>query len=237
MKIIEFELYYNNEKISTANYAYLEDDINLYLYDLRLDKIIDIKINERINFYGFVYNNNGEKIYINDYELILKKHLKCDKDLNCLVIECEIDFSDVNYDYDQDLIDLFYFWGKENILYDSIRKNQYVYTLATLLYSGIPKNIPNNITININGNNIESKYGFYNTFAENLLGKRTYIGNGFDSLIDSFRESKVNKSTNQNVVNIEYYEILAEKLNFYSKNYLDEIITILEEFGFNVNKS
>lgn len=237
MKIIEFEIYYNSKKIFSTDYIYLEDDSSLYFYNLILNQEnINIKTGEKILLLGFIHNINGEKIYISEYEILLKKHLKCNQNINCLLIDGEIDFSDVNYDYDQDLIDLFYFWYKGNDLYDSIRKNQYVYTLATLLYSGIPTKISNFKTIEINGSIIETKYSLFNKLAEELIGNRGYIGNGLDSLADSFKESKLDKKTNKNVINISNYKNLAERFNIYNKNYLDKIIIILEEFGFHVNK-
>lgn len=235
MKDIGFELYYNNEKICEIDYVYLEDDTSLYLYNLLLENIIDIQEGERINFIGYITNKNKEKVFIIEYELILTKFLKCSKDANCLVLECKIDFSDANYDYDQDLVDLFYFWNKSKI-YDSFRKNQWIYTFATLLYSGVPQTLPNNKTLTIKGKEIESKYGFFNTFGELFIGKRGYIGSGLDSLIDTFREAKLKNIVHENIINITDYELLVEKMNFYGENYLDEIICIFKEYGFTVNK-
>lgn len=220
MKAI-FELYYKNKQIFTFDYLSLEenpDSWRWYCYNARASKNISINENEEVTIFGNVKNGGiGEW----DFKILKKVHIE---NTDCLVIDCEIDTSDLFFDFDQQYLDLIYFFDNEE--YVKLRKQQKVYNFVCARYSGYPEKLPSDKNITIDCSKIYSDYFFYTTLAELLIGEKAWIGNGTDSFEHILETSGVIENNN-NIVNLLYFN---ENVKFDV-----EVVKVLENYGFTVN--
>lgn len=222
---ITFELIIDNKSICTFDYAFVEDEDDfsrLYCYNVISDINVLLDEQDIVTFRGYIKSKMGKYIYT-EYELSIEKRINI-KSSNNLILECIIDFSKQDFhDYDQDIIDLLYFWDDRK--YTDLRKRQKFYNVGCLFYSGIPESLPNNLSITIDCSDINSNWYFYTMLAEKLIGDKGYIGSNLDAFNDCLRESKI-IIDNKNIINLS---------NFDEKILSVDIIEILEEHGFIVN--
>ncbi|WP_406845508.1 hypothetical protein [Flavobacterium soyae] len=222
---------------------YHDDDDNNEVYLLYLYNVKNIENWNLIKDESFIISS---KLIRNNLEVedisflkITPLHNRNFGITNNIEIECTIDFdfydesSLTAKEYNQDLIDLYFFWDQDKDFL-KYRKNQLLYTRAALRYSGVPQYIPNDKHIVIDGNFISGIFDLYNNLAEQLLGNKTYIASTLDGLEDSLVVSNIDKNLNTNTIELLNHNILKKTLNVRLDDYFEIFIEILKNFGFNV---
>lgn len=229
---ISFELTHEDCVIAEVGYTFLETDNKentLYLYDIEAENKIFVA-GTKLNFITYIEGRHGRHIYC-EYTLQLLRDVNI-LSSSCVVLFADIDFSEPDYyDYDQDVVDLLYLWDS-NIDFTLLRKKQWIYNFACLLYWGVPDNIPNDKTIEIDCSTISTSYYFYTLLAETILGRKAYIGSNLDALDDSLKQTKVKKD-NRNMICFNNYDTERDDRIWKSKT----AIEILTEHNFQVEFS
>jgi len=235
-KKVYFKLYLDYNIIIYCKYIFIEkitkNKFGIYFKSKKTNNIKKERFESEKIRVQFIINRNNEEIIINEFKIFTD--IK-NRNLNSnFYLEGFIDFIDDYYEYNQEVIDLLCFWNNNSTLLNS-KKETWTYTLATLIYSGLPINIPFDKTVYIDGNHIISKYHFFNILAEKLLGEKKYIGSNLDALYSSLKGSNIKQSKNSSVIKISNFLKLKIIFKPYGVNYLSEILSILNEFGFKIN--
>lgn len=222
-----------NSLLIEFDYAIIEDNV-IYAFDIEpKDSKIRFSKNETYIFSGFIKNIKNELEILFEYEFTLLNDIHLEEGNNYIVLRGNIIDNEIEYHkYDQLLVDLLYNWNRENYIIN-FQKKVWLYTFATLLYSGIPDYLPNDKKIVIDGKLIYTPYEFFNLFAEGLLGKKRYLANNLDSLGDTLKNAN---RTSGNVVQIDNELDLKKNLYFSTGDYdyLDKILKILKMYNFKV---
>lgn len=234
MNTIYFEIYISKKKVFNCEYISIEEDYssdldNIYFKNIKnLSNACEVK--DSLEVICKISNKNNEESILSIFTLIPKKEIKINKEPSGFMIVCDVEYSEDYYFYDQSLIDLFYFWN--NDFYRNIKKNERIYNLATLIYSGIPDSISGNKIVNIKGNEINNIFHFFNIIAEELIGEKSYIGSNLDSLHEILKNNKTNNSI---TINFFQHKNLSDTLDHHREKYFEEIKNIFLENNVVVN--
>jgi len=226
---ITFELTHKDYVIARAGYACLEADNNMaafYLYDVEAESKV-FTVGAELIFWAYIEGRHGRFIYCKHaLHLLQDIHILSG---DCIMLFAEIDFSEPDYHvYNQDVVDLLYLWDTTTD-FVLLRKKQWAYKFACLLYWGIPDNLPNDKTIEIDCSTISTPYYFYTLLAEALLGRKAYIGSNLDALHDSLEQTEIKKD-NRNILYFNNYD--SERDNRIWKS--GAAIEILREHNFTI---
>jgi len=235
MMNLNFRVFYDDVQLCSFEYMVIEEaqhHYRFYMFDITYENEIvsRIECDEQILVRAFIANNEQqEKIFFED-EFTLGQAVIFNKDISNIGFICQMNFSVPDYwEYDQQLVDLFYFWNK-NESYVSLRKKTYTYTFACGVIAGIQEKPPRNKAVHIDGEKIDTKYELYNVLAELLLGNEGYIGSNLDAFEECLEEGNMTADCN-NKISISSYDLLCYKID---ERYVEEIIKILTKFGIHV---
>ncbi len=238
-----------------CNYIYIEEVDNsdeelINLFEITPDiPLIDYEGDIVVQCILEKHSNCISEIKLKNLKLTL--HSKFNATIICMIEYTNEDNEYDYYEYDQNLIYLFYNWDNMKPQFMEHLKATYLYTFATLLYSGVPNNCKFNSYVEINGNEILNEYHFFNKLAEFLLGEKAYLAGSVAGLYDTLRTNKDYLEKNTPTILIKNYNELDRVLNIQSSNsikenhvfkqgylykegYLQDIISLLREYHFTV---
>lgn len=225
---MEIRIYKDEKLIGTCVNFILESNSNSLSRKVRIEEVnffspIELDYASVLKIDFKLKNNKKIEFHYCDFSIYVLNFSE-DIERKFLDFDCFIQLNSNLENYNQKIIDVFSTWNK-NIEYDwkiSTNEGKQSYLTSCFYWCGIPSKVINKkITIDFDKNTNEND--IYILLAEELIGKRGYIGYDLYSLEDCLIEIKKNQENNVEIVFISSKELL---------NFQFEIIKIFKKYNF-----